>query len=601
MASKGVAGVIPLKSKRQQVRLAEVVGMLWRLATPLVRVRLGVVVTLVVAAATLTALSPVALKLIVDGLASRAGEHHLSAMSLVTLYVLILWLARTANEVRGLIFAAAEQRIFRMLSEQAFSHLMRLPLRFHLGRQTGGVSQTLSNGVEGLRIILQHLVFTCLPVTVELSTVLLVLASVVTPPFLFLFCGALGCYVAAFGFSAATITERARAASAAGIDAAAAMMDGLMNYEVVKTFTAESTVQTRVGRRLGRCEAEWVGFYKQYARNGLLVAAIFAGFLAATAFYATQEVQQRRMTLGAFVLVNTYMLQVVRPVEMMGYAIQGLSQGVVMLEKLVQLFREPTEPAGRAGGDAGSSTGSLEFQGVCVSYGVGRPVLNKLSFRVGGGHTLGIVGPSGSGKSTVVRLLLRLLEPESGRILIDAMPTSRMALQELRRSIAVVPQDVVLFDDTIGYNIALGREGASAQEIERAARIAQLHDFVVTLPDGYATVVGERGVKLSGGERQRVSIARAVLKSPKIYVFDEATSSLDTPAEREIMRSIRAISRSNTTLIIAHRLSTVVHADEIIVLKDGEIAECGTHHALLCLNGGYAALWNAQRGGVAAA
>lgn len=592
--------MIALKETTLRVRLREVVRMLWQLATPLVRRRLGVVVILVVAAAVLTALSPVALKLIVDELAGRSGGRSVSLLVLVGLYVVTLWLARTANEVRSLIYATAEQRVFRALSEQVFSHLMRLPLRFHLERQTGAVSQTLDNGVEGLRLILYHLVFTCLPVTVELITVLLVLVGQVAIPFLFLFCGALVCYVAAFGYSAGTITEAARVASTARVDAAAVIADGLMNYEVVKSFTAESLIQNRVAEELGRCEAEWVSFYRRYALNGLVVATVFAAFLASTVFYATEEVQQGRMTIGAFVLVNTYMLQVVRPVEMMGYAMQGLSRGVVMLEKVVQLLREPTEPGPRAGRNATAGPGSLEFQSVCVSYAVGRPVLDQVSFRVPAGHTLGIVGPSGSGKSTVVRLLLRLLEPELGRILLDAESIAGIALQDLRRSIAVVPQDVVLFHDTLRYNIAFGRVDATLEEIEGAARIAQLHDFVMTLPEGYRTVVGERGVKLSGGERQRVSIARAVLKSPKIYVFDEATSSLDSPTEQEILRNLRTISRANTTVVIAHRLSTVVYADEIVVLHSGRIAERGTHQSLLRLNGKYAALWKAQRDDAAA-
>lgn len=584
-----------------RVNLWEIVRILSMEASPFVMRRMAGVAALVVAAAALTGLGPVALKFIVDGLAHREGARPASPLLFVALYVLALWLARTADEVRGLVFAGVEQRIFRTLSERLFSHLMCLPLRFHLDRQSGAVSQTLDNGLQGLGIILHHLVFTYLPVTVELATVLLVLAGLVTLPFVFLFCGALASYLIAFAYSAATINIRARRASAARIDAAGAMMDGLLNYETVKYFAAETAVQERVANALRRAESEWVGFYGKYALNGLAVAAIFAAFIGATALYAVEEVQQNRMTLGDFVLVNTYMLQVARPVELIGYATQGLSHGLGMVDKLVRLFREPAEPGPYAASTGDIGPGSLEFQDVCVSYGPGRPVLKHVSFLVCAGSTLGLVGPSGSGKSTVVRLLMRLLEPESGTILLDGAPISGIAQQDLRRSIAVVPQDTVLFDDTMRYNIAFGRPDASFQEIEEAARVAQLHELIMALPDRYDTRVGERGVKLSGGERQRVSIARAVLKSPTIYVFDEATSSLDSRTEREIVRSLHRIAKSKTALVIAHRLSSVVDADEIVVLYDGRTVEHGTHDALLRRNGRYAALWRAQQGGAAAA
>jgi ATP-binding cassette subfamily B protein len=554
----------------------------------------------VIAAAILSALSPVALKYIVDGFSPGSGGS-VSPLLLVTLYVLALWLARTAIQIRQFLFAQVEQRVYRTLSERFFEHLIHLPLRFHLERHTGGVSQTLENGLQGVRIILYHLVFTYIPVAVQLTTVLLVLMGLVTPAFILLFVGALACYVVAFTSSAATITKEARKASVARVDATAAMTDGLMNYETIKYFTAEEFIQDRVARALVRSECAWVGFYHRYARNGLVVAGVFAAFLAGTVFYATEAVRKGQMTVGDFVLLNSYMLQVVQPIEMMGFAMQGLSQGVAMLEKMVQLFQEPTEPEQHSGSEGGTGRGSLEFEDVCLSYGVGRTVLNKVSFRVSAGRTLGIVGPSGSGKSTVVRLLMRLLEPDSGAVLLDSVPISGMALQDLRRSIAVVPQDTVLFSESLRYNIAFGRADASVGEIEEAARVAQLHDLVMTLPDRYDTVVGERGVKLSGGERQRVSIARAVLRSPRIYVFDEATSSLDSGTEREILRSLRTISRANATLVIAHRLSTVVHADEIVVLENGRIAEQGTHDSLLNRNGRYAALWKAQQDGAAAA
>lgn len=589
------------KSDAGQVRLWDVVHILSMEATPFVKRRLAGVAALVVASAALSGLGPVALKFVVDDLTGPERARSASPLLFVGLYVAALSLAKTGDELRGLVYAGAEQRVVRTLSERLFSHLMRLPLRFHLDRQSGALSQMLDNGLQGLGIILHHLVFTYLPVAVELTTVLLVLGDLVTAPFMFMFCGALISYLAAFAYSAAVINRMASRASLARVEAAASMMDGLLNYETVKYFTAEAMVQLRVARALGRAESEWVGFYRRYALNGLVVAVIFAAFLGGTVLYAAGQVQRGRMSLGGFVLVNTYMLQLVRPVEMMGYAMQGLSQGLGMLDELVRVFRVPGEPGPCAACGDAKGPGSFEFRDVCLAYGPGRQALSHVSFRVSAGHTLGIVGPSGSGKSTIVRLLMRMLEPECGSILLDDVSICGIALQDLRRSIAVVPQDTVLFDDTLRYNIAFGRMDANPEEIEEAARVAKLDELITTLPDRYDTVVGERGVKLSGGERQRVSIARAVLKAPRIYVFDEATSSLDSRTERDILRGLQSISHSHTTLVIAHRLSTVVHADEIIVLENGRIAERGTHASLLRQRGKYAAMWKVQQTGAAAA
>lgn len=582
-------------------RFREVLQLLGQEATPFVRLRVASVLLLVVAAAMLMALGPVALKLIVDGFTRQGHRVLASPLLLVVLYVASQWLARAAGEVRGLIYGRIERRMFRTLSERLFAHLMHLPLRFHLDRHTGAVSETLNTGLDGFQMILHHLMFTVLPVAAELGTVVLVLWSLSPPLFLALFCGALAFYTGAFVYSAATLSETARTASAARVAAGAAITDGLLNYETVKYFTAESTVQERVGKALAHSETEWVTFYSRYARNGLIVASIFAAFLAATTWYATIEVRSNRMTVGDFVLVNTYILQLVRPVEMLGYAMQGLSQGLAMLEKMLRLFREAPEATPKVRAGAITGQGILEFDGVSLSYGTNRPVLRNVSFRIIPKYTLGIVGPSGSGKSTIVRLLMRLLDPDVGQILLDDVPISTLPLPQLRGAIAVVPQDTILFNDTILYNIALGRPGASPTEIQRAARVAQLHEFITNLPDGYDTRVGERGVKLSGGERQRISIARAVLKSPRIYVFDEATSSLDGQAEHGILDSLRDISKCSATLVIAHRLSTVVDADEIVVLEEGRVIERGTHAYLLGRNGRYTALWQAQRHGAAAA
>jgi ABC-type transport system involved in Fe-S cluster assembly fused permease/ATPase subunit len=577
--------------------IREVMRLVWREATPFVKRRLGSACLLVIGAAVLMAYCPVALKLIVDGFANPVGRVSHNPLLLVSLYVLSLWLARTAGEIRGLIYARAERRIYRTVSERIFAHLMQLPLRFHIDRQTGAVSQTLDNGLQGLQMILHHLVFTFLPVVAELGTMILVLGRLARPSFLIFFCSALVCYAGAFAYSATRISQAARAASAARVDASAAMTDGLINYETVKYFTAEALVGERVARALTRSEKEWIGFYRRYAANGLVMSAIFAAFLASTITYATEEVEAGRMTVGDFVLISAYMLQIVRPVEMLGYALQGFLQGAAMLEKMIVLLREtPERPYVR---DAVPLTGPgmLEFEHVSLSYRPGRAVLRDVSLSVPSGRTLGVVGASGSGKSTLVRLLVRLLEPDSGRILLDGLAISELPLATLRQAISVVPQEPVLFNESIGYNIAFGNGGASREEVERAAKLAHLHKFITNLAEGYETRVGERGVKLSGGERQRISIARAAMKRPRIYVFDEATSSLDSHTEREILTNLREIAEDTTTLVIAHRLSTVVHADEIVVLDGGAIVERGSHEKLLLRGGHYAALWAAQHSG----
>jgi ATP-binding cassette subfamily B protein len=579
----------------------EIVGIIWNDADRFVKRRLGAVLLLVVTASVLTALGPLALKWLVDGFTDHTRGVSLSPSLLVGAYVLSQFLARAVGEVRGLVYARAERRMFRVLSGRLFAHILRLPLRFHLDRKTGAVSQTLENGLTGYQMILHHLVFTFLPVTAELGTIIVVLTRLAHPAFLLLFCGALLCYATAFAYAAGSIARAAKSASAAHVDGAAQMTDALLNVELVKYFAAEPIVQERVGRALSRTEAEWVGFYRQYAVSGVAVSTIFTAFLAATTLYAVHEVQGARLTVGAFVLITSYMLQVIRPVEALGYAMQAFSQGAAMLEKMLALFHERPEPPqpGQAGRLDGP--GHLEFENVTLSYGPQRVALRGVSFTVPAGRTVGIVGASGSGKSTLVRLLARLLEPDTGRILLDGVPISALPLRTLRQSIAVVPQDTVLFNDSVGDNIAFGKTDCTQEEIEQAASRAHLDGVIAGLPDSYDTNVGERGLKLSGGERQRLSIARAAIKRPRIYIFDEATSALDSVTELEIARNLQEISRSITTLVITHRLSTVVHADEIIVLEAGTVIERGTHASLLRQHGRYAAFWTAQQAGAAAA
>ena len=576
-----------------------VLRVLGREISPYVRRRLAEVLGLVTLGAAMNALAPLALKGVVDGL---TGQRPIEAPLgwLIGLYAASQWLGRSSAELRALRYAQAERRILRTLSERIFSHVLRLPLRFHLQRQTGAVSQAIDNGLEGVRLILHHLVFTVLPVCAELAIVAMVLARLGQPVFLALFCGAAVCYAALFGRSAGRIAESARTASAARVAAGALITDGLLNCETVKSFGAETLIAGRAGGALERTEQAWLAFHRRYCANGLAVACVFAAFLAATLAEALHSVRAGRLTVGGFVLVNTYMLQLVRPAEMLGFAVQGFAQGAAMLRRTLELLAErPEASAGRSlGGDPG---GALRFECVSLAYEPGRAALKDVTFEVPAGATLGIVGQSGSGKSSIVRLLLRLVEPDAGVIRLDGCPLRAIAPAALRAAIAVVPQDTALLDDTIENNIALAWPQAEHGDVVRAVRLAQLEEFIESLPEGYATVVGERGVRLSGGERQRIAIARAALRRAILYVFDEATAALDGRTEQAVLAGLHRLSGTATTLIIAHRLASVARADRILVLHAGCLVESGGHAELMRASGHYAALWRAQHPGAAAA
>jgi ABC-type transport system involved in Fe-S cluster assembly fused permease/ATPase subunit len=582
--------------------LREALQLLWSVADRYAKRRLLLAVALVAAAALLAALTPIALKFAIDALPGSDGAvSFLAPVSFVLLYVVGQYLVRAFTELRQLMHGQGEQRVRRHIGQRLFEHLLRLPMRFHLERKTGAMGQTAEQGLRGYQLLLHHLVFTILPVTVEFIAVAVVLVHLDHTAYLVILGLAAIAYVAAFQRGAAEVQGPARSLSIAHIEAHAVLTDSLLNYETVKYFDAEPVVSNRYDRALDKTESAWRQFLRRRATNGLLVATIFACSLAASLVFAAREVARGGMTIGDFVLINSYVVRLVQPLEMLGYAVRDVSQSLAFLQKLLDLFREKTEldPA-RFAARSDDMRGELAFESVTFSYLDSRPVLQNVSFCVPAGRTIAVVGVSGSGKSSLIRLLFRLYEPNAGRILLDGTPISQLPMSTVRRAIAVVPQDTVLFHDTIASNIGFGRSGASRAEIEDAARIAHLHDFIMQMPEQYETVVGERGLKLSGGERQRVAIARAALKRPRIFVFDEATSSLDSKTEREILRNLLEISSKSTTLVIAHRLSTVVHADEIVVLHEGRIVERGTHNQLRVANGHYAALWQAQQGAPAA-
>lgn len=574
--------------------------LLWQEIDGHLKVLTTLALLLVLMSSALAALSPVLLKLIVDRLSTPVPLNgiYLVVGSLVAAYAGSQWLARSLGEVRSMVVGRADQRLHRRLGSRLFKHLMALPLRFHLDRKTGALSQTLTNGLLGYRFVVQHFVLTVLPVILELSimsTVLLVLGE---PIFLGIIGATIGCYMIVFSVGAVRLTKTARAVSTAHIDANALLTDSLINYETIKSFCAERHMHQRMEDAFAQTEARWARFFSHKALNGVIVGSIFTLALGASLYIAAGAVHEGRISLGDFVLVNAYMIQMFRPMEMLGFAFRDIAQGMAFIEKMSDVFREEPEKAALTGGKPlPSGPGELIFDHVSFSYSQERPILHDVCFKVPAGKTVALVGASGSGKSSLIRLLVRFWEPDSGRILIDGLAISEASTPSLRAAIAVVPQDTVLFNETIGYNIAVGNPDSSVEDVREAARLAHIHGFVVARPDGYETRVGERGLKLSGGEKQRIAIARAALKKPRIFVFDEATSSLDSKTERQILRNLSEVSQGTTTLVIAHRLSTIVEADEILVLEHGRIAERGTHRELLGYPGVYSAMWRAQQYG----
>lgn len=555
-----------------------------------------VTLLLVTAASIVSGLAPLVLKIIVDTL----GDVHSPGTSgwllaLVVAYALSQWLARSLVELRGMYHGRTDQRVQRQLSFKLFKHVMSLPLRFHMDRKTGALSQTLTNGLIGYRMMLHHLMLTVLPVVVELGTMAAVLVLLEHTTFLAIISVSVLAYTLAFWNGVVRIRSPARAASNAHIDATAVLTDSIINYETVKYFGAESRVRSRYTEALAETEGQWASLYKRKMENGLVIAGIFALSLGVSVYVAVNKVQQGTMSVGEFVLVNAYILQITRPLEMLGFAFRGIAEGMAFIDKMADLLRQKLEPmVVNSRKHLPNLAPELVFDRVSYAYTRSRTVLNDVSFVVPSGKTIGVVGASGSGKSSLVRLLVRFVEPTKGTIFLNGIPLTSIPVSELRNAIAVVPQDIALFNDSIAYNISFGAQTSSEADIVNAAKIAHVHDFIVGLPDGYETKVGERGLKLSGGEKQRIAIARAAIKKPNVFVFDEATSSLDSQAERAILNDLMRIAKSTTTLIIAHRLSTVVNVDEIVVLCRGKLVERGTHDKLLEQRGAYAAMWQAQ-------
>jgi ATP-binding cassette subfamily B protein len=582
---------------------------LWPHGRPDLQRRVFLAFGLLLVAKGVTMVTPFAFKWATDALvavtggnqgaeaAATAGSWLWKAPILLTaIYGLTRILMAVLTQLRDGLFAKVAMHAVRNLALQTFEHMHRLSLRFHLERKTGGLTRVLERGREGIEELSRLVVLTLVPTILEFILVLGLLAW----EFNWLYSAVVFVMVVvylAYTYKATQwrISIR-KQMNDSDTDANTKAVDSLLNYETVKYFGAEQRETARYDRSMAKFESASTQTYTSLAVLNAGQAVIFSIGMAIVMVLAARDIMAGRASIGSFVLVNAMLVQLYIPLNFMGMLYREIKQALIDIDDMFAIIERNPEiqdkPSARP---LQVSEGVVRFEDVHFAYIPERPILKGVSFEVPAGHTVAIVGPSGAGKSTISRLLFRFYEPTSGRILIDGQNIAEVQQASLRKVIGMVPQDTVLFNDTIGYNIQYGRWDATPEEVREAARLAQIDRFIGLLPEGYDTPVGERGLKLSGGEKQRVAIARTILKSPPILVLDEATSALDTFTEKEIQDALDRISRGRTTLVIAHRLSTVIGADEIIVLDQGRVVERGNHASLLSHGGVYAAMWNRQR------
>ncbi len=562
------------------------------------RVRVVIAIVLLILAKIATVAVPAVFGRAVDALETgvTAGEAVAVPIALLLGYGLLRVGQQAFAELRDFVFAKVGQRAIRRIALKVFQHLHALALRFHMDRRTGGLSRAIERGIKGIDFLLRFMLFNILPTLVEIGLVCAILWSLFGFVFSAITFVTVSIYVVfTFMFTEWRLKFR-RQMNDSDTEANTKAIDSLLNFETVKYFGNEAHEAQRYDSSMQRYEKAAVKSLTTLSMLNVGQGLIMAAGMTILLILSATRVADGSMSIGEFTAVNLYMMQLFQPLNFLGFVYREIKQSLVDMEQMFSLLDENREVEDSPGAQPlNVPDGVVRFEHVSFRYDARRPVLRDVDFEVPAGNTVAIVGASGAGKSTISRLLFRFYDIDDGRITIDGQDIRDVTQHSLRAAIGIVPQDTVLFNDTILYNIQYGRPEASPSEVEEAARLAQVHDFVMSLPDGYNTRVGERGLKLSGGEKQRVAIARTILKDPKILLFDEATSALDTHTEREIQAALEQVSADRTTLVIAHRLSTVVNADEIIVLDGGVIIERGRHSDLLEQGGAYAELWQRQQ------